>query len=193
MTVSSGVAAQPGARDTAPSSAVAAVLWLWDTMQLEIGEVVAITDGHPWARLAALAATWYGTRPIFVTRAAEVTLPGVRTLTWTGADDDTRQLAAMLKGAGGVAVAELSGEAGLVDLVFEAVPQNSRVMLAGPATDRLTIDFYRNVHVKGLRLVSGTLEAGSQSPARADRVARLLSQPAFALACNAALAPVSAK
>ncbi len=64
--------------------------------------------------------------------------------------DAVKQFAATLSAFPAVCAVELSGRAESVDLVLEAVPRYARVLFAGPLGDRLTIDYYVNVHRKGM-------------------------------------------
>jgi hypothetical protein len=171
--------------------AVSSVLRIWDKLGLELGEAAVVTDGHQWSRLAALAATWYGALPVlFVTTTPTGPLPGVTTRPSTGSDEEARELAIVLRRRPAVAAVELSGTAGMVDLLLEALPRSSRLMLAGNARERLTIDYYSNVHIKGVRLFSDVLSAedrGSSEAAVTVRTLRLLARPHVAAACRDAL------
>jgi hypothetical protein len=171
------------------SQAVSAVLWLWDSVGLELGEVALVTDGHRWSRLAAVVATWYGAIPIlFITATPGEVAPGVTAVASTGSEKEARDLAAMVRGRPGIAAAELSGTAAMVDLLLEALPRGSRVIIAGNAREPLTIDYYLNVHIKGVSLTSGILDATPSDAAIDVRAQRLLAQPAFSAACRTALA-----
>jgi hypothetical protein len=171
---------------------VSSMLWVWDSVRLEIGEVAVVTDGHPWSRLAALAATWYGALPVLFVSSSPGKVPaGVTAIRSTGSEQEARDLAAMVKGAPGAAAAELSGTAAMVDLLLEALPPGARIVLAGGARERLTIDYYLNVHIKGRRLVSGILDAAgveARDPGRVERARRLLDRSGVAAACRDALA-----
>jgi len=173
--------------------AVCAALELWDTLKLEVGEAAVVTDGHPWSRAVALVASWYGALPVVLISDDAASVPGVIRVSTTGAPDPVRELVVNLQGRPAVAAAELSGRADAVDLLLEALPASSRVMLAGAAREPLTIDYYVNVHRKGLRLVSGMLDAGPMhavdagADARAGRARRLLARPARLAACREAM------
>jgi hypothetical protein len=182
------------AADVSLLEPLSAVLALWDRLDLEIGDTAVVTDGHRWSQLAALVAVWYGALPVLLlTRTPGEVIPGVTNLVRTGTDEDARGLATLLRDRPGVAAAELTGEPGTVDVILEAMPSAARVMLAGEVGDRLTIDFYSNVHLKGLRLLSGRLAPSVVGPpGTADhhlsrRVTQLLTRPGVAVACRALL------
>ena len=56
---------------------------------------------------------------------------------------------------------ELSGRAEVLDILLEMMPRWSRLLLAGPAGQPVTIDFYKNVHRKGAVIAAMDVEAGS--------------------------------
>jgi hypothetical protein len=87
-----------------------------------------------------------------------------------------------------VAVAELSGRSELVDLVLEAVPPSSRLLFAGVAREAVTLDYYSNLHRKGLRLVSGVLDTAPIDDLHLERARRLLARTERYAAASAALA-----
>jgi hypothetical protein len=170
-------------RDERPATlvtAVAASLALWDRLGLSLGETVVITAGHRWSRVAALVATWYGAVPVILHSNDALPLPpGVTRLQVDDPADRARVLAAQLRDAPAVVAADLSGRADTVDLLLEALPPMSRLLLAGSAGELLTIDYYVNVHRKGLHLMSGVFE-DLAAPGGADyrtRAERLLARP----------------
>jgi hypothetical protein len=125
-------------------------------------------------------------------------MPGVETL--PPGEIAPAALGARLKVRPGVAVAELSGRPDVVDLILEAIPMFTRVLFAGPPGDRLTVDFYVNVHRKGLLLRSSTLAPSAsiaapwagEAGARLARAARFLTVPARLAECRVALEPPAA-
>ena len=132
--------------------AVSAALWVWDTMALDIGEIAIVTDGHRYSRLVALAATWYGAEPVLFVTGDPATAPaGVTPVSDVIGADETKALAKRLKQRPGVAAAELSGRAETVDLVLETIPTWARLMFAASRREPLTMDYYVNVHRKGVR------------------------------------------
>lgn len=173
---------------------VAAVLGLWDRLDLDLGEIAVVTGGSWLSHLAAVVAGWHGAFPVVCVRREDPRpAHGVRVI---DATDPTSALASLREAIGTepAAVLELSGSAETVDLVLEAVPPFSRVMLAGASRERLVLDFYTNVHRKGLTLLSTTsnleaLESADSGMRRQQlaRAARLLMKPGRAEDCLAAL------
>lgn len=165
---------------------VVEALRAWDSLRLEIGAAALVTQERPWASLFELVASWYGAFPVRVghadgDRAATSDFDAVAALGRTLADYPL------------VCAVELTGRSGVVDTVLEAIPPSSRLLFAGPRHDRFTIDYYVNVHRKGLHLGSTIL-----SPSRlftpegrdhglVDRATRLLTSHARAQACRAAI------
>jgi threonine dehydrogenase-like Zn-dependent dehydrogenase len=150
----------------------------WDLLDLEIGSAAVVTQGLPWSGLMAAVARCYGAVPVLVGGASE----GGSAIDVADADAVTR-FVGTLSGFPAVCAVELTGRAEAVDLVLEAVPRYARVLFAGPRGDRLTIDYYVNVHRKGMHLKSTVL-----SPARvltADRADRQLTERACRLLSNA--------
>ena len=135
---------------------LAEALRAWDLLDLEIGSAAVVTQGSPWSGLLAAAARCYGAVPVLVGGAGT---EGGSAIDVTDADAVTR-FAATLSGFPAVCVVELSGRAEVVDVVLEAVPLYARVLFAGPRGDRLTIDYYVNVHRKGMHLKSTVLSPG---------------------------------
>jgi hypothetical protein len=96
----------------------------------------------------------------------------------------------------------LTGRASFGDLLLHTVPTLARLMFAGVARDRLTIDFYNNVHRKGLLLHSERFDPASAvvapwtgaGGACFARAARLLARPERAATLRAAVgaAPAAA-
>jgi len=177
--------------------ALSKVLEIWDRLELEIGETAVVTENGLASRLSAVVARWYGpAQVVYLGDRNGDFPPGTVNVETSDPVAALKELRGILDGVPAVAVAELSGQVEKVDLVLEAVPPFSRVMLAGPRRDLLVIDFYTNVHRKGLRLLSGALELQSTFDHRADnragtntmmRAVSLLLDGERADECHAAL------
>ena len=175
---------------------VATAIGAWESLNLELGDVALVSGDGPAARLMSVAATWFGACPVLRLGATDaLALPGIQTL--PAGEIAPAQLGARLKARPGVAVAELSGRPEVVDLILEAIPMFTRVLFGGPSGNRLTVDFYVNVHRKGLLLRSSTLAPASSVAAAWSgptgeilaRAARFLTVPARVAECRLALDP----
>ena len=188
------------------STDVATLLWptasllaLWDRLDVEIGDVAVVTDGHPWSPLAAVVASWYGAFPIlFVSEGVDRTR--------RGQPSDRGSVGGGAGPAGSAAGPRRCGG---------SRPQRTRRLRrpaarvsspavrpdASPATPAraLTIDFYVNVHRKGLHMVSRLLTAASTagtpggpagvSEAHVARARLLLADPERMTAARTAVHP----
>jgi hypothetical protein len=136
------------------------VLRIWDDLHLELGELAVVTHGHPLARLAAVTAAWHGADTVFVTPDGVEPPPGTAALHLGEHAEPITLLTERLKAAVATVAVDFSGAAEIIDALLESVPASSRLLLAGRDPERLTVDFYRNVHRKGLELLSTTAGPG---------------------------------
>lgn len=188
--------ARTGAGVVTPlAPAVARTLRIWDALDLELGDFVVVTGDDVRGRLAAVVAAAYGAQPVVLIGRTEAVgaLNGVERLAVGDPSSATLALAARMRERPAAAAVELTGSADFTHLLLEALPMFGRAMFAGTEPERLTIDFYTNVHRKGLRLHSAVFDplapAGSADP-DADllaRAARLLASSQFDADCRAAL------
>ena len=177
--------------DAAPMlPAVTAALRVWDQLSLEIGQAAVITPGT-WSPLLATVAEWYGAHALIVGGIAD------DSATVSAVDSEAvSKLTRRLSAYPAVCAVELSGRADMVDLLLESVPRYSHVLFAGPRGDRFTIDYYVNVHRKGLFLASTVFDPTTKLEETADsglvlRAARLLMKTDRATACRRAMAGVT--
>lgn len=167
---------------------VAEALRAWDLLGLEIGSAAAVTPGQPWQGLLTLVAGWYGAVPVLPGEAG-----GPAAIADLSDPDASSHLRRALSSFPAVAAVDLSGRADVVDILLEAIPRSARVLFAGPRHERLTIDYYVNVHRKGLLLASTVLsplrafEDDATTSALVGRACRLLGNPGRAAACTAAV------
>ena len=164
----------------------------WQELGLEIGETALVSGEGPLARMFCLAALWHGACPVILLAAADPGIPGVGT--WTVPSDDPEptleKLAGRLAGDPAVAAVDLSGRAFVADSLFEVLPVYTRLMLAGSAGEPLTIDYYNNIHRKGLTVLARRIDSDSYPDAGDDpmmaRARALLACPERAEAVVAA-------
>jgi len=91
---------------------------------------------------------------------------------------------------------DLSGRADVIDVLLEVIPRWGRLLLAGPAGTPVTIDYYRNVHRKGIVFATTVLEPSRVFDAHSDvrsqvaRACAILGNSRMAAQCSALLAYV---
>jgi hypothetical protein len=112
-----------------------------------------------------------------------------------GLDDGADSLGSRLSECVGVGVVDLAGRGDVLDVLFEAIPAWTRVLLAGYETAPVTIDVYNNVHKKGVTIHPFIFDprtlfvrAGEDIVReQVRRAARILGNPGMAEACRSAL------
>jgi hypothetical protein len=183
-------------QDVSPETAVlipilAEALRVWDGLDTEIGAAAVVTHAAPWSDLLTEVGTWYGARP---SKVAIGTPAGGEPAVDISDPDAVARFRQRLEAYPLVCAVELTGRAAAAEFYFESMPQQARVLLAGPPYEHLTIDYYVNVHRKGLRLRSTVLTprrsfSGDDSLERVRRATRLLSHAGRVNAVQAAVGP----
>jgi NADPH:quinone reductase-like Zn-dependent oxidoreductase len=152
---------------------LAAVLALWETLQLELGDVAVITAGSVLSPLAAEVALWRGACPVVTLGPAAVSDGAAATaIDWSDPEEASRHLLAAVGDRPGFAALELSGRAEMIDLLFESIPRWGRLLLAGSAGQPITVDFYKNIHRKGVTVNTAVLEPAALFDAKGGAAAR---------------------
>ena len=175
-----------------------AALGCWAALRLELGEVAAVCGATRLAALLRLTAYWHGAMPVIALGGVGQVLE----ICVSVAVDDARLAVARLhdlqSSTPGFAAVDVSGRAWRADILFQALPRWGRLYLAGITLESLTVDFYKDVHVKGARVLTApfTLTAllgdSAALPALHTRAVRLLEAPATGAAVKAALGLSSA-
>ena len=171
-----------------PSLAI--TLAFWNTLQLELGDAAVWTGGRSMSSLVGQAALWRGACPAIEIgpSTTERDATGVDTIDWTDAEAASARLAELVGRRPGFAAVDLSGRADVIDLLLEVIPRWGRLLLAGPPGPPVTIDFYRNVHRKGIVIASTTADSSRVFDARAGRDIRDQLPKAVQILRNEAMA-----
>lgn len=167
---------------------LALALWTWEAAGLEPGETAIFTSGtalDPWL---AVAAGWISLRdPLRLDLADEPAQPdaGVRCLRITEPQAAVGWLQRELQGAPGVAAAILTPEAIAADVLLEALPMWSRIVIGMTGSRPATVDFYNNVHRKGVQIASVPADPREMADSLwRDRAAASLAQARRILDCQ---------
>ena len=163
---STDVVALSGSLDVSSALLVpplATALALWNTLQLELGEAAVWTGGSPLSGLVGQVAVWRGACPAVelgppATAGGDDAREQMDFIDWTDAESASAKLVDLAADTPGFAAVDLSGRADVIDSLLEAIPRWGRLLLAGPPGANVTIDFYKNVHRKGIIIASTVLE-----------------------------------
>jgi hypothetical protein len=135
-------------------------LRIWDRLELTLGEKAVIAGLNPVTAILAQVAYWYGAATTLVSDRATKIPDHLAGLT-LDPDQPEKSEHALMEAVGhcpGVAIAEFSGRAGIIDLLLEVIPFWGRLMFCSPQTELLTIDYYRNLHRSGAVVLPGIID-----------------------------------
>ena len=164
--------AQPNVEAVVPP--LAAAVGAWQELGLELGETAVVSGEGLLADLFCLAALWSGACPVIRLGSRNDSIPGTRC--WTVPSDDPEpaleQLASQLADAPAVAAVELTGTAVAADILFETIPVYSRLLLGGSGGEPLTIDYYNNIHRKGITVLARNIDPAPGVSDESDTMVR---------------------
>lgn len=165
-------------------------LFVWDRLQLELGEAAVYTEGDGFADLVGQVAIWRGGCPVIRLGkdSGRTPLDRGECQVMSDPEEALRQLKKRIQNKPGFAAIDLSGRPETIDLLLEVVPRWGRVMLAGRTRQPLTVDFYNNVHRKGVLLLASIFDPASvlhhaQSAAYLPAAFRILQNKEMATIC----------
>jgi hypothetical protein len=159
---------------------LASALASWETLRLELGDAAIWTDGQPLSGLVGQVAIWRGACPgvaLGTSAGGDQDPEGVERIDAGDQDAAVAKLSEIVARRPGFAAVDLSGRADMIDILLEVVPRWGRLLLAGPQGAPVTIDFYKNVHRKGIVLAATVLDPAGligSKPGRgaADQIAK---------------------
>ena len=160
----------------APVLAVA--LEIWRDANLELGETVVVSGTGAFVEMLAAAARLWTPTCIRLGSPGHGEFPAFTHRLDPGSNRERDELAKLLSHAPGTVVLDATGTAEVVDCLLEAIPTWGRFVSLGNGGEPVTIDFYRNVHRKGIgwlgRRVTGSAIYGSGNGGVSDNVMRAL-------------------
>jgi hypothetical protein len=176
--------------------ALALALAICDAADLELGEVAVYTSGVAHESIVATVAQWRTARDAIRLRLQEDALacpPGVQDVDGADPQRALEVIRMTASHAPGFAAIVLSPQPEALDVLLEAMPMWGRLVIGSASSAPATIDFYNNIHRKGVRMVSVPSSARFifEAPARADRTTlieraiRILTCEDLAAACLA--------
>ena len=136
---------------------LALALWAWDVARLELGECAVYTSGGPQGNFVAQVAVWRSGRDVLCLDFGDgsINAPGFAQVIGAAesgfAIDAVRRASAT---AAGFAALVLTKRSEALDLLLEAMPVWGRLMIGALQTEPATVDFYNNVHRKGVRIAA---------------------------------------
>jgi len=191
-----GVPVPPGfdAARAMTAPLLARALAVWSELGLELGQAAVVSGDGRFAALLSLVALWRGALPSVLLGQGQGPA-GVVVVSFRP-DDPEGSLNALKMAIAtrpSAAFVDVSGRASVLDLLFDALPRYGRLMLAGRAGERTTIDYYNHWHRKGAVILARVIDpaadlAGSTPGPSGMHIARafgLLADDARAAACLA--------
>jgi len=125
--------------------------------RLELGEIAVYTSGARHGALIALVAGWCTGRDVIRIEfddAAGVVPAGVQTVDGSDTQRALEIIQRSTHNAAGFAAILLSSKSEAMDVLLETMPTWGRLVLASESTESTTIDFYNNVHRKGVTVLA---------------------------------------
>lgn len=140
---------------------LATMLAVWGELRLELGEIAVVSGNGVLSSIAGVAAATCGALPVvrLGSKVAQHGAPSYRVLVLSDESESSLdRLRGIMSDGYGVAAVDLSGQPGVLDLLLESLPRYSRLMLAGCRSQPATIDYYNNIHRKGVLVMTRNLD-----------------------------------
>lgn len=135
---------------------LALALLIWEAAGLELGELATYTSGSSFEGLVALVAGWRSGRDalrIDLNDGTAALPPGTRAVDVSTPQRAIEDLHNASREACGFASVVFSRGPEAIEMLLEAMPVWGRLVVATSVTEPATIDFYNNVHRKGVRVI----------------------------------------
>lgn len=135
-------------------------LRIWDRLKLNLGETAIISGRSLMTSILTQVAEWHGAVTIRISDTHDelIEQPNRMSLNSEASERCERILKETIAQRPGVAMADFSGRASIVDLLLEVIPFWGRLMFCSPYTEPLTIDYYRNLHRSGAIVLPGIID-----------------------------------
>lgn len=135
---------------------LAFALWAWERLNLEIGEIALVSGDNAFSCFFAQAARLYGALPVFQLGNDLKDFQGIDNIE-INRDEPLATIELLrnrIQDKTGFAAIDLSGKPEIIDVIFEVLPKWGKLMLLKQTKYPLTIDYYNNLHRKGIYMLS---------------------------------------
>ncbi len=135
---------------------LALALAICASARLELGEIAVYSSGARHEALIGLVAGWCTGRDVIridFNDGAGVTPAGVQKVDGSDPQRALEIIQRSTRNTAGFAAIVLSSKAEAMDVLLEAMPTWGRLVVASRSTESATIDFYNNVHRKGVTVL----------------------------------------
>lgn len=138
---------------------LAAALGAWSTLELELGAAAVFAGDGEMDGVLGLTALWHGAMPVvYLSKGSELNMPEEITPVYQDEPESAFDtLITVLGDNPACAGLDASGDPEIVDLLLNCLPKWGHLMLGSNPTEPLTLDYYSNIHRKGVRIRTGFL------------------------------------
>lgn len=173
---------------------LAVALSVWDQLHLELGEAAVYTDGNPLSNLVGQVAIWRGGCPVVKLQMdsdGQVQDGVERIDLMMDPDEIVNRIKGRIVGKAGVGAVDLSGRPETIEMLLDVMPRWGRLMIAGRTQQLLTVDFYNDVHRKGLLFSCRSLDPSNVF--NEEEESRIFLGAAFRILQNKAMAAICSR
>lgn len=132
------------------------VYWALGSFQqigFELGEVLIVIGDHPFKGIFSLMAKWHGALQVIDFHNTLYNSKDDNHISFEG--PSISEIVNKFKAIGiNTVFLDFSGKPDLIELLFSQIPQWGRCILAGHYSQPITIDYYNDIHRKGVNVFS---------------------------------------
>lgn len=138
---------------------LAALLQIAEDAKVELGTAVVISGDCPLSKLFGEMCRWWTPVRIQLSKFDDsIDSSGPFSQVFRVSDENVqKELADLLQSSAAVSFVDFSGSSDAWDIMFEAAPYWSRLVAAAAVGSPMTIDFYNNIHRKGVTLIGKSI------------------------------------
>jgi hypothetical protein len=121
-------------------------------MKLELGETVLISGDSYTAKIFAKTALFNGALKVIQLGNNSIKSENVNFIPFLKEDPDKsiKEVLDLMENSKGFIAVDLSGDPNIIDIILEIIPVWGRLLFAHAHTKNITVDYYNNLHRKGI-------------------------------------------